>query len=163
MAEGAAALSLPCSLLSVPARVCIPTLSQCPPCRKFTPMLHTLYDEVNEDGKKLEIIFVSSDKSAEEQGEYMQAMHGDWLRVNFGSDVRGKLKARYGVFAGSEAADFPNVTRRCGIPGLVLFGPNFEELGQYDCDDGGNGEPRFPRLVSCTAQAAHNALPLHRI
>ena len=102
-------------------------------------MLHTLYDEVNEDGKKLEIIFVSSDKSAEEQGEYMQAMHGDWLRVNFGSDVRGKLKARYGVFAGSEAADFPNVTRRCGIPGLVLFGPNFEELGQYDCDDGGNG------------------------
>ena len=126
-----------------------------PANRRFTPMLKKFYDEVNGDGKpkQLEIVFISSDDSAEQQQEYMDAMHGDWLRVAFPSDVRAKLKARYGVFAPSEAGEFPNVTQRSAPPTLVLFGPNFEELGVYVGDDGGNGI----NLVSAKGPSALNA------
>ena len=81
----------------------------CPPCKRFTPILKVchddcatpartphlhqqrtthhaprwqdLYEEVNEDDAKFEVVFVSSDDSAALAKEYMEEMHGDWLMV----------------------------------------------------------------------------------
>ena len=109
----------------------------------FTPKLAKLYNDVNggksPGDKPFEVVYVSSDGSADEQQQFMDASHADWLRCGYSSGVREKLKSRFGIFDGAEAGDFPNVTRRCGLPCLLLLGPHFEELGLYDCDEGGNG------------------------
>lgn len=39
------------------------SMHNCPPCREFTPLLASLYEEINEDEKVMEIIFFSGDKS----------------------------------------------------------------------------------------------------
>lgn len=52
----------------------------CPPCREFTPLLADLYEEINEDDKQMEIVFLSGDKSLEEYTEYYEEM--PWLRNN---------------------------------------------------------------------------------
>ena len=46
----------------------------CPPCRNFTPVLAQFYEEVNKDGKKLEIIFVTSDRDEASFKEYFALM-----------------------------------------------------------------------------------------
>ena len=38
------------------------SMHNCPPCREFTPLLVELYNEVNEAGKKMEVIFFSGDQ-----------------------------------------------------------------------------------------------------
>jgi len=111
----------------------------CPDCRKFTPILSTFYEEVNEDSGQLEIIFVSSDRSAEEQREYMKAMHGNWLCIAYDTDVRAMMKRRYGCFAGPEQDFLRGAKRRAGVPSLVIIGPNLEELAHFDCDSDGAG------------------------
>ena len=69
----------------------------CAPCRQFTPALKEFYDEVNEDEKKLEIIFVSLDKTEEEAESYHRE-HGNWPRVSYDDeDVRMQLKEKLGV------------------------------------------------------------------
>merc|ERR1712062_478315 len=40
----------------------------CPPCRQFTPMLKDFYEEA----EGIEIVFVSSDRSAEDMTSYMK-------------------------------------------------------------------------------------------
>ena len=42
----------------------------CPPCRKFTPELSTRYQKLKEAGKKIEIVFVSSDRDEGSFKEY---------------------------------------------------------------------------------------------
>ncbi|KAF5906906.1 nucleoredoxin-like protein 2, partial [Clarias magur] len=56
----------------------------CPPCRDFTPVLCDFYTELVEESDppaQFEIVFISSDKSAEDMTEYYQDMHGDWLAL----------------------------------------------------------------------------------
>ena len=70
----------------------------CAPCRSFTPMLKEFYEEVNEDEKKLEIIFVSLDKSKAAQEEYHSVDQGNWPRIAFEDEAaRLELKALMGV------------------------------------------------------------------
>ena len=60
-------------------------------------MLKEFYDEVNEDGKRVEIVFVSLDKSEEEQIIYHKQM-GDWPRVSYAPEAaRTELKEKFGV------------------------------------------------------------------
>ena len=54
-------------------------MHNCPPCREFTPMLAELYEEVNADERKLEIIFFSGDKTEEEFKQYYSEM--PWLAL----------------------------------------------------------------------------------
>jgi nucleoredoxin len=69
----------------------------CAPCRQFTPLLKDFYAEVNEDEKMLEIIFVSLDKSKEDQETYHKE-HSDWPRIAFDDEeIRLALKAEMGV------------------------------------------------------------------
>ena len=64
----------------------------CAPCRTFTPLLREFYDDVNEDEKRLEIIFVSLDKNQQDQEAYHRE-HGNWPRVAWeNEEQRSKLK-----------------------------------------------------------------------
>lgn len=55
------------------------SMHNCPPCQAFTPLLASLYEETNEDGKQLEIIFFSGDKTQEEFDSYFANM--PWLAL----------------------------------------------------------------------------------
>jgi nucleoredoxin len=69
----------------------------CKPCHEFLPLLKEFYEEVNEDGKRVELVFVSLDKSEEEQVKYHKEM-GNWPRISFDqAEVRTGLKEKYGV------------------------------------------------------------------
>lgn len=88
----------------------------CPPCRRYTPMLAEKYNELNKDGKKLEIIFVSSDKSEKEAMEYYESH--PWLLLDFSDrDMKSALSSKYDV---------------SGIPTLILLDNNLDLL----CEDG---------------------------
>merc|ERR1712106_1174419 len=69
----------------------------CPPCRLFTPMLAEFYCDLVGGGEPFEIVFVSSDKSAEELMGYMKECHGDWLAVQHGTVLGQDLKKKYVV------------------------------------------------------------------
>jgi len=74
----------------------------CPPCRTFTPELVKLRDRKNE---KFEVVFVSSDRSAEDQQKYMKDYAMEWPAIPFESSLRQELGAKYGIE---------------GIPSLVI-------------------------------------------
>ena len=66
----------------------------CPPCRSFTPMLAQFYEEVNKDGKKFEVIFVTSDRDEASFKEYYDTM--PWQAVAWGVD-KAPIKTGQGV------------------------------------------------------------------
>ena len=78
----------------------------CPPCRAFTPKL-VEYRNANKD--KFEVVFVSSDRSAEKQVEYMKEAEMAWGKVAWRSDDAKALSEKYQVR---------------GIPSLVLLSPD---------------------------------------
>ena len=115
----AATAQSPCARLS--RRLAAPRAP--PPLSRragFTPQLAAAYEMANEDEKRFEVVFVSSDESAQArawilhgacteapeaprdpmavlvalqaQAGYMEEMHGDWLRVPFDSPLRDALK-----------------------------------------------------------------------
>ena len=68
----------------------------CPPCHKFTPFLAKVYEEVNKNGKELEIVFASLDKSKTEFESYYKKM--PWLAVPFDEkEAVKKLTTTYSV------------------------------------------------------------------
>merc|ERR1719453_1344875 len=67
----------------------------CPPCRQFTPMLASAYTK-DLQGKGLEVVFVSSDKSEDEFKSYY-ATH-PWLALPFENrDLKAALSKKYKV------------------------------------------------------------------
>ena len=108
----------------------------CPPCRGFTPQLKAAYDAANKDGKRFEVVFVSSDNDEASCASYMAEMHGDWLRIPYASPLRSAFKTQYGAFAGREKGDFPGVARRDGIPAMVIVGANGTEREFVSCESG---------------------------
>ena len=66
--------------------------SWCGPCKMFTPELVKLRDR-NDD--KFEVVFVSSDRSAEDQEEYMTDYDLEWPAIPYDSPLRGQLGAKY--------------------------------------------------------------------
>ena len=89
----------------------------CPPCRGFTPKLKDFYEDVlgKHGDDSLAIVFVSSDRSEEDQDAYFKESHGDWFVVPFGSEAAGKLKKDCQV---------------SGIPKLVIVDSNGQPLNQ---------------------------------
>lgn len=63
----------------------------CPPCKQFTPLLKQFYEKAKADREKIEIIFVSNDKSEEEMLSYFQNHHGDYLAIKYGDDAHRDL------------------------------------------------------------------------
>lgn len=80
----------------------------CPPCRGFTPQLVKKYNELRKDGKKIEMVFISSDKDQSSFEEYHKEM--PWLALAYEErELKAKLSQRFKV---------------SGIPTLILFDGN---------------------------------------
>ena len=69
----------------------------CPPCRTFTPLLVDAYNQLQADGKPFEIVFVSSDRSADAMRAYMKEYEMDWPAIPFEAEQRKALAQRFGV------------------------------------------------------------------
>ena len=67
-----------------------------PPSRQFTPVLKEFYEAVFDSGK-LEIIFISADRSEAEMMSYYKESHGSWAVMPFLCSQRQILKEKYGV------------------------------------------------------------------
>jgi hypothetical protein len=97
--------------------------------------LSVLHEEAQEDEKDFQVVYVSSDNSAEECHKYMKEKHGDWLRIPYESPLRNQLKEQFGVFAGKEQSLFSaNVQRKSGIPTLVVVDRDGKPKVVLDCD-----------------------------
>ncbi|KAJ4967351.1 hypothetical protein NE237_019200 [Protea cynaroides] len=81
------------------------------PCRNFTPLLATVYEQLKDQGVGFEIIFVSSDEDVDAFNSYHACM--PWYAIQF-SDLETKkaLNRRFNVE---------------GIPCLIILQPNNNE------------------------------------
>ena len=94
------------------------SMHDCPGCLEFTPLLVDLYEEMNEDKKEFEVVFMSGDKQEDVFKSYYAEM--PWLAIPF-KDRRMK-----------------QVVRRFGIKGLprliVLDAKTHEVLNSDACE-----------------------------
>jgi len=74
----------------------------CPPCRQFTPKLVKFR---NAHADQFEVVFVSSDRSADDQQKYMKEAGMPWPAIPFGSAQVPLLKGNFKI---------------SGIPSLVI-------------------------------------------
>jgi len=86
----------------------------CPPCRSFTPSLVKLRDRKDDE---FEVIFVSSDRSPEDQAKYMKGYGMKWPALPHDSEKRRSLGQQFGV---------------SGIPALVII----DDQGKLITKDG---------------------------
>lgn len=100
----------------------------CGPCRGFTPQLAKLYNQCQEKGKSLEILFVSSDRNEEEFKDYFGEM--PWCAISF---KERELK--------SNLSDIFEVQ---GIPTLVLLTGKGELITDEGRDAVSAGVEFFP-------------------
>jgi len=70
--------------------------SWCPPCKTFTPTLNSAYNKAIADGKKVKIVFISSDKSEAEYLQYYKEKM-DFSRMAFESETGVSLFKEYEV------------------------------------------------------------------
>ena len=61
------------------------SMHDCAPCQEFTPVFAQLYQEVNEQEKVMEVVFMSGDKTQDKFDAYFATQ--PWLAVPRGSDV----------------------------------------------------------------------------
>jgi len=84
----------------------------CGPCRNFTPQLAETYNNLKKQGKKFEIVFISSDRDEKSFSEYFSTM--PWLALPYADrELKAKLSRKYKVE---------------GIPTLVLLSPDGQTL-----------------------------------
>ncbi|XP_053383839.1 uncharacterized protein LOC123535689 [Mercenaria mercenaria] len=81
----------------------------CPPCKAYTPQLAARYNDVLKD-KKIEIVFISSDRDESAFKEYLSEM--PWVALKFENrDAKEKLAKQFGI---------------SGIPTLVILDKDCE-------------------------------------
>ncbi|XP_067137113.1 nucleoredoxin-like protein 2 [Centruroides vittatus] len=69
----------------------------CGPCREFTPLLVSAYEEMKKLNYKFEVVFVSFDENEESLFDYMKESHGDWYALPYGSTDTEKLKIQFNI------------------------------------------------------------------
>ncbi len=67
----------------------------CPPCRGFTPILSEFYNKVNENERKIEIVFVSCDNDLETYNNYLSTM--PWIALTLNHPLCETLSQKYSV------------------------------------------------------------------
>lgn len=78
---------------------------RCPPCRKFTPVLSDIYNDLKKANKSFEIVFISSDKGEKSFRNYYDTM--PWLALPLDStSLKKKLSDQFDCV---------------GLPSLVLI------------------------------------------
>jgi hypothetical protein len=87
---------------------CAPPARRCPPCRGFTPKLAERYAELQAAGAKLEVVFISSDRTQADMDTYFGEM--PWKALKFTERAtKAFLSEKYEIE---------------GIPTLVLLKPD---------------------------------------
>ncbi|WP_309399441.1 thioredoxin-like domain-containing protein [Cerasicoccus maritimus] len=69
----------------------------CGPCRKFTPQLVDFYNENTPKHDNFEVIFVSSDKSAQKMQAYIDEAHMPWPALEYGKKKEFKGYTKHGI------------------------------------------------------------------
>ena len=111
--------------------------SWCPDCTPITPALGRVYaaQSVGEGTKELEIVYISSDRSAEQMAVSMKESHGPWESITYEKiDERSSLKRHFGVCAGMEASELglTGGKRKFGIPTLIIIDSETQEVLTMD-------------------------------
>uniref|UniRef100_A0AC35UCF9 Thioredoxin domain-containing protein n=1 Tax=Rhabditophanes sp. KR3021 TaxID=114890 RepID=A0AC35UCF9_9BILA len=70
--------------------------SWCTSCQKFTPKLKRFYEAVNKDNKELEVVWVSLDRTEEDQVEYFKKM-GPWVCMEYNKYDAVMLQKELGI------------------------------------------------------------------
>lgn len=117
------------------------TAHWCPPCRRFTPVLISLYKKLKEDPQRMdtfELVFVSLDRDEDQFNEYTADM--PWKCVPFSAppEMRQKLAMKY---------------KAEGIPHLVVLDEQrnvitLEGTGEVSVDPEGEKFPWKPKTFS---------------
>ncbi|KAG2778377.1 hypothetical protein PC129_g7789 [Phytophthora cactorum] len=100
----------------------------CPDCRAFQSKLNDFYAEANASTQQLDIVFLSSDMSEEDQQTHFSTKHGDWWMVPRDAEIRNELRRKYGIRNGKDDAEVGVTHRTSGIPALVIVRPDGEVL-----------------------------------
>ena len=67
----------------------------CPPCMQFQQTLKDFYNEVNIDGKVIEVLYISSDRGETQFKETYAKM--PWLTFRYESPMHAQLKEKFSV------------------------------------------------------------------
>ena len=93
--------------------------SWCPDCTPVTPALKSVYEsQPTTEKKNFEVVYISSDNSAEQMESSMNTSHGKWSSIPFSEQNElADIKRKFGACAAKEA------------PGLSLLGPGRRKFG----------------------------------
>ena len=83
------------------------SMHNCPPCREFTPIFASLYEEINASERTIEVVFVSGDKTQEVYNEYYGEM--PWIALPFKDARLAGLAKKFEVK---------------GVPRLIILKPD---------------------------------------
>ncbi|KAE8912798.1 hypothetical protein PF005_g12981 [Phytophthora fragariae] len=100
----------------------------CPDCRAFQPKLNDFYAEANASKQQLDVVFLNSDMSEEDQQTHFSTKHGDWWMVPREAKIRSELRRKYGIRNGKDDVEVGVTHRNSGIPALVIIRPDGEVL-----------------------------------
>jgi len=111
----------------------------CPPCRNFTPKFGATYEKVVAAGKKLSVVFCSSDRDEESFKEYFAEMPDGWYAIGNDDKRKEQLSTLFEVE---------------GIPSLVVLDAktgatiNGNARGMVSSDPEGTSFPWKPPAVA---------------
>ena len=83
------------SITNIKFKLLLFAASWCPPCRGLVPNLRELYQQANQGGKQLEIVWVSKDRNLDEFNTMKTDM--PWLSVPFEPAAITKLTEHYEI------------------------------------------------------------------
>ena len=97
--------------------------SWCPDCTPVTASLKELYEKQDMNKKLFEILYVSSDSSAEQMAKSAESSFGSWSVIPFlNVEERTNLKTHFKAYAGKEASVLGlGMVGRNGIPYVVVI------------------------------------------
>ena len=104
----------------------------CPMCVRFEPALLAFREEAANAGTPIELIYVSSDGSADNARARAQSLQCTSIPIEYVD----QLKKQHRVWSGREAPKL-GAGRRSGVPAVVVLSPEGDELAFVDAESRG--------------------------